>query len=59
MPKPPERGVTSPARRNRTRPIQRLSPVNVPEVGEIRLRRVSESGTYVNEKEIKSDANGG
>ena len=37
MPGPPESGVTSPARRNRTRPIQRLSPVDVPEVSEIRI----------------------
>ncbi len=37
MPGPPEGGVTSPARRNRTRPIQRLSPVDVPEVSEIRI----------------------
>ena len=36
MPKPPGSGVTSPARRNRTRPIHRLSPVDVPEVSEIR-----------------------
>ena len=35
MPKPPGSGVTSPARRNRTRPIQRLSPVDVPEVSEL------------------------
>jgi len=35
MPGPPGSGVTSPARRNRTRPIQRLSPVDVPEVSEI------------------------
>ena len=47
MPKPPESGVTSPARRNRTRPIQRLSPVDVPEVGEIRMI-VAQTGTDVN-----------
>jgi hypothetical protein len=35
MPKPPGSGVTSPARRNRTRSIQRLSPVDVPEVSEL------------------------
>jgi hypothetical protein len=35
MPEPPGSGVTSPARRNRTRPIHRLSPVDVPEVSEI------------------------
>ena len=35
MPEPPGSGVTSPARRNRTRPIQRLSPVDVPEVSEM------------------------
>ncbi len=38
MPKPPGSGVTSPARRNRTRPIHRLSPVDVPEVSEILLK---------------------
>ncbi len=37
MPGPPGSGVTSPARRNRTRPIQRLSPVDVPELSEIRI----------------------
>ncbi len=35
MPGPPGNGVTSPARRNRTRSIQRLSPVDVPEVSEL------------------------
>jgi len=35
MPGPPGSGVTSPARRNRTRSIQRLSPVDVPEVSEM------------------------
>jgi hypothetical protein len=35
MPGPPGGGVTSPARRNRTRSIQRLSPVDVPEVSEM------------------------
>ena len=30
MPGPPGSGVTSPARRNRTRPISRLSPVDIP-----------------------------
>ncbi len=30
MPRPPGSGVTSPARRNRTRPISRLSPVDIP-----------------------------
>jgi len=47
MPGPPESGVTSPARSNRTRPIQRLSPVDVPEVGEIRMI-VAQTGTDVN-----------
>ena len=36
MPGPPGSGVTSPARRNRTRSINRLSPVDDPEVSEIR-----------------------
>ena len=35
IPEPPGSGVTSPARRNRTRSIQRLSPVDVPEVSEL------------------------
>jgi hypothetical protein len=35
MPGPPGSGVTSPARGNRTRSIQRLSPVDVPEVSEL------------------------
>jgi hypothetical protein len=30
MPRPPGSGVTNPARRNRTRPISRLSPVDIP-----------------------------
>ena len=47
MPGPPGSGVTSSARRNRTRSIQRLSPVDVPEVSEI-LCNVSEIGTIVN-----------
>ncbi len=47
MPGPPESGVTSPARRNRTRPIQRLSPVDVPEVSEIRSGHVADLGTLV------------
>jgi len=34
MPGPPGSGVTSPARRNRTRPINWLSPVDVPDVSE-------------------------
>ena len=46
MPGPPGGGVTSPARRNRTRPIQRLSPVDVPEVGDIRSI-VADLGTPV------------
>ncbi len=49
IPGPPGSGVTSPARRNRTRPIHRLSPVDVPEVGEIRYS-VPQTGTFVNEK---------
>jgi hypothetical protein len=36
MPGPPGSGVTSPARRNRTRPINRLSPVDDPSMSEIR-----------------------
>jgi hypothetical protein len=35
MPGPPENGVTSPARGNRTRPINRLSPVDDPSMGEL------------------------
>jgi len=35
MPGPPGSGVTSPARRNRTRPIARLSPVDAPSMGRI------------------------
>jgi hypothetical protein len=34
MPGPPGSGVTSPARRNRTRSINWLSPVDVPDVSE-------------------------
>ncbi len=34
IPKPPGSGVTSPARRNRTRSINWLSPVDVPDVSE-------------------------
>jgi hypothetical protein len=49
MPGPPGSGVTSPARRNRTRPIHRLSPVDVPEVSEIRFSLVAETGTNVND----------
>jgi hypothetical protein len=48
MPRPPGSRVTSPARRNRTRPIQRLSPVDVPEVSEIRYCNVAEAATIVN-----------
>jgi hypothetical protein len=36
MPGPPGSGVTSPARRNRTRPINRLSPVDDPSIGELK-----------------------
>jgi len=46
MPGPPGSGVTSPARRNRTRPINRLSPVDDPRLGEI-LLYVSHLGTFV------------
>jgi len=53
MPKPPGSEVTSPARRNRTRPIQRLSPVDVPEPSEIRNRLITEKGTTVNGKETR------
>jgi hypothetical protein len=35
MPEPPGSGVTSPARRNRTRSINRLSPVDAPDVSEM------------------------
>jgi hypothetical protein len=34
MPRPPGSGVTSPARRNRTRSVNWLSPVDVPDVSE-------------------------
>jgi hypothetical protein len=47
MPGPPGSGVTSPARRNRTRPINRLSPVDDPSMGEIRCALVTEVGTDV------------
>src|SRR5208282_322384 len=50
MPKPPGSGVTSPARRNRTRPIARLSPVDDPSMSEIRCGPVTERGTDVKGK---------
>ena len=53
MPGPPGSGVTSPARRNRTRSINRLSPVDVPSISEI-LRIVTERGTKVKEKVTKT-----
>jgi hypothetical protein len=34
MPRPPGSGITSPARRNRTRSVNWLSPVDVPDVSE-------------------------
>jgi len=39
MPGPPGSGVTSPARGNRTRPIDRLSPVDVPSIGRDLIRK--------------------
>jgi hypothetical protein len=46
MPKPPGSGVTSPARGNRTRPINRLSPVDDPDMSEMG-QYVTDSGTIV------------
>jgi len=45
MPGPPGSGVTSPARRNRTRPINRLSPVTPLDGQDVRL--ITEMGTIV------------
>jgi hypothetical protein len=46
MPRPPGSEVTNPARRNRARPTDRLSPVDVPSMSGI-LCSVSEKGTNV------------
>ena len=47
MPGPPGSGVTSPARRNRARPVSRLSPVDAPSW--VSLGYVTIIETYVNE----------
>jgi hypothetical protein len=41
MPEPPENGVTSPARRNRTRSIVRLSPATSLRLSEIRYSNIN------------------
>jgi hypothetical protein len=49
MPEPPEDGVTSPARRNRTRSIVRLSPATSLRSSEIRICNIN-GDVCVNEK---------
>jgi hypothetical protein len=52
MPESPENGVTNPARRNRTRSINRPSVVTSFEASE--PPTVAETGTTVNENETES-----